>query len=146
MNAHLCVCSRFPGGGAARQSQAQAERCSEEGFVLGFPAALAPEECDCAPWRACMQPHQDLPESKPFFLTNRNPLQLQFSRCASVQTASDKNPGVCFLQDEKDFRDKLSSIYVALNFSLDPNAAADSHGLRPILNYQTTNVIEQKVL
>lgn len=49
------------------------------------------------------------------------------------------------LQDEKDFRDKLSSIYVALNFSLDPNAAADSHGLRPILNYQTTNIIEQKV-
>ncbi len=50
------------------------------------------------------------------------------------------------LQEEKDFRDKLSSIYVALNFSLDPRAAADSHGLRPILNYQTTNVIEQKVL
>ncbi|XP_041801853.1 integrin alpha-5 [Chelmon rostratus] len=49
-----------------------------------------------------------------------------------------------YLRDEKDFRDKLSSIYVALNFSLDPNAAADSHGLRPILNYQTTNVIEQK--
>uniref|UniRef100_A0A8D0AEE1 Integrin, alpha 5 (fibronectin receptor, alpha polypeptide) n=1 Tax=Sander lucioperca TaxID=283035 RepID=A0A8D0AEE1_SANLU len=40
--------------------------------------------------------------------------------------------------------DKLSSIYVALNFSLDPKAAADSHGLRPILNYQTTNAIEQK--
>lgn len=55
-------------------------------------------------------------------------------------------PVVPFLQDEKDFRDKLSSIYVALNFSLDPNAAADSRGLRPILNYQTTNVIEQKVL
>uniref|UniRef100_A0A8C3AFQ1 Integrin, alpha 5 (fibronectin receptor, alpha polypeptide) n=1 Tax=Cyclopterus lumpus TaxID=8103 RepID=A0A8C3AFQ1_CYCLU len=49
-----------------------------------------------------------------------------------------------YLRDEKDFRDKLSSIYVALNFSLDPKAAADSHGLRPILNYQTTNVIEQK--
>ncbi|KAJ4919224.1 hypothetical protein JOQ06_022608, partial [Pogonophryne albipinna] len=51
-----------------------------------------------------------------------------------------------YLRDEKDFRDKLSSIYVALNFSLDPKAAADSHGLRPILNYQTTNVIEQKAL
>lgn len=50
-----------------------------------------------------------------------------------------------WLQDEKDFRDKLSPIYVALNFSLDPKAAADSYGLRPILNYQTTNVIEQKV-
>ncbi|KAM9855747.1 integrin alpha-5 [Aulostomus maculatus] len=49
-----------------------------------------------------------------------------------------------YLRDEKDFRDKLSSIYVALNFTLDPNAAADSHGLRPILNYQTTNIIEQK--
>ncbi|XP_029282333.1 integrin alpha-5 [Cottoperca gobio] len=49
-----------------------------------------------------------------------------------------------YLRDEKEFRDKLSSIYVALNFSLDPKAAADSHGLRPILNYQTTSVIEQK--
>ncbi|KAK2851818.1 hypothetical protein Q5P01_008094 [Channa striata] len=49
-----------------------------------------------------------------------------------------------YLRDEKDFRDKLSPIYVALNFSLDPNAAADSHGLRPVLNYQTTNVYEQK--
>uniref|UniRef100_A0A3Q3JSG5 Uncharacterized protein n=1 Tax=Monopterus albus TaxID=43700 RepID=A0A3Q3JSG5_MONAL len=49
-----------------------------------------------------------------------------------------------YLRDEKDFRDKLSAIYVALNFSLDPKAAADSHGLRPVLNYQTTSAIEQK--
>ncbi|XP_041654876.1 integrin alpha-5 [Cheilinus undulatus] len=49
-----------------------------------------------------------------------------------------------YLREEKEFRDKLSSIYVALNFSLDETAAADKHGLRPILNYQTTNVIEQK--
>lgn len=49
-----------------------------------------------------------------------------------------------YLREEKDFRDKLSPIYVALNFSLDETAAADTHGLRPILNYQTTNVIEQK--
>ncbi|XP_061695593.1 integrin alpha-5 isoform X1 [Syngnathoides biaculeatus] len=49
-----------------------------------------------------------------------------------------------YLRDEKDFRDKLSSILVALNFSLDSNAAADSHGLRPILNYQSPNIIEQK--
>lgn len=53
--------------------------------------------------------------------------------------------GVLLFQDEKDFRDKLSSIYVALNFSLDPEAAADSYGLRPILNYQIANVKEQKV-
>uniref|UniRef100_A0A672FZP7 Integrin, alpha 5 (fibronectin receptor, alpha polypeptide) n=1 Tax=Salarias fasciatus TaxID=181472 RepID=A0A672FZP7_SALFA len=49
-----------------------------------------------------------------------------------------------YLKDEKDFRDKLSPIFVALNFSLDPKAAADSHSLRPILNYQTASVIEQK--
>uniref|UniRef100_A0A8C9WMQ3 Integrin, alpha 5 (fibronectin receptor, alpha polypeptide) n=1 Tax=Scleropages formosus TaxID=113540 RepID=A0A8C9WMQ3_SCLFO len=49
-----------------------------------------------------------------------------------------------YLRDEKEFRDKLSSIYVGLNFSLDPHAAADAHGLRPILNYQTADLIEQK--
>ncbi|KAM7411337.1 hypothetical protein PAMA_021365 [Pampus argenteus] len=49
-----------------------------------------------------------------------------------------------YLRDEKDFRDKLSSIYAALKFNLDPEAAADSHGLRPILNYQATSLIEQK--
>lgn len=49
-----------------------------------------------------------------------------------------------YLRDEKEFRDKLSPIYVALTFTLDPKAPADSHGLQPILNYQTTNVIEQK--
>lgn len=49
-----------------------------------------------------------------------------------------------YLRDETEFRDKLSSIFIALNFSLDPEAAADRHGLRPILNYQTTELIEQK--
>uniref|UniRef100_A0AAY4CII2 Integrin alpha-2 domain-containing protein n=1 Tax=Denticeps clupeoides TaxID=299321 RepID=A0AAY4CII2_9TELE len=49
-----------------------------------------------------------------------------------------------YLRDEKEFRDKLSPIYVALNFSLDPQAATDTHGLRPILNYQTTEFLEQK--
>ncbi|XP_066527001.1 integrin alpha-5 [Hoplias malabaricus] len=49
-----------------------------------------------------------------------------------------------YLRDEKEFRDKLSSIFIALNFSLDPQAAADRHGLQPILNYQTTELIEQK--
>ncbi|XP_014002216.1 integrin alpha-5 [Salmo salar] len=49
-----------------------------------------------------------------------------------------------YLRDDKEFRDKLSSIYISLNFSLDPQAAFDSHGLRPILNYQTIELIEQK--
>ncbi|KAF5894083.1 integrin alpha-5-like, partial [Clarias magur] len=49
-----------------------------------------------------------------------------------------------YLRDEKEFRDKLSSIFIALNFSLDAQAPADRHGLLPILNYQTTELIEQK--
>uniref|UniRef100_A0A3B3T2N2 Integrin, alpha 5 (fibronectin receptor, alpha polypeptide) n=1 Tax=Paramormyrops kingsleyae TaxID=1676925 RepID=A0A3B3T2N2_9TELE len=50
-----------------------------------------------------------------------------------------------YLRDEKDFRDKLSAIYIGLNFSLNPHTAADAHGLRPIINYQTADLIEQKV-
>ncbi|XP_048873076.1 integrin alpha-5 [Brienomyrus brachyistius] len=49
-----------------------------------------------------------------------------------------------YLRDEKDFRDKLSAIYIGLNFSLNPQTAADAHGLRPIINYQTADLIEQK--
>ncbi|MBN3297644.1 ITA5 protein, partial [Amia calva] len=49
-----------------------------------------------------------------------------------------------YLRGENDFRDKLSAIYIGLNFSLDPHAPADKHGLRPIVNYQTTELIEQK--
>ncbi|KAM9813807.1 integrin alpha-5-like [Neosynchiropus ocellatus] len=49
-----------------------------------------------------------------------------------------------YLLGEDEFRDKLSPIYISLNFSLDPRAEADRHGLRPILNYQTQQLIEQK--
>uniref|UniRef100_A0A8C8C6B1 Integrin alpha-2 domain-containing protein n=1 Tax=Oncorhynchus tshawytscha TaxID=74940 RepID=A0A8C8C6B1_ONCTS len=49
-----------------------------------------------------------------------------------------------YLRSEGEFRDKLSPIYVTLNFSLDPLASLDHHGLRPILKYQTTHLIEQK--
>lgn len=52
---------------------------------------------------------------------------------------------LCLLQAEEEFRDKLSPIYISLNFSLDPQAPVDQHGLRPILNYQTEQLIEQKV-
>uniref|UniRef100_A0A8C7GQB1 Integrin subunit alpha 5 n=1 Tax=Oncorhynchus kisutch TaxID=8019 RepID=A0A8C7GQB1_ONCKI len=49
-----------------------------------------------------------------------------------------------YLRSEGEFRDKLSPIYVTLNFSLDPLASLDLYGLRPILKYQTTHLIEQK--
>ncbi|KAM8755212.1 integrin alpha-5 [Acanthopagrus schlegelii] len=76
------------------------------------------------------------------FLDSQQPL-LQMSVMVRHGDRVCRNTKI-YLRDEKEFRDKLSSIYVALNFSLDPEAAADSHGLRPILNYQTTSVIEQK--
>uniref|UniRef100_A0A672ZF33 Integrin subunit alpha 5 n=1 Tax=Sphaeramia orbicularis TaxID=375764 RepID=A0A672ZF33_9TELE len=49
-----------------------------------------------------------------------------------------------YLLGEEEFRDKLSPIYISLNFSLDPEAPVDQHGLRPILNYQTEQLIQQK--
>ncbi|XP_053157201.1 integrin alpha-5 [Hemicordylus capensis] len=49
-----------------------------------------------------------------------------------------------YLRNESEFRDKLSPIYLSLNFSLDPEAPRDAHGLQPILDYHTHNHIEQK--
>lgn len=48
-------------------------------------------------------------------------------------------------QAEDEFRDKLSPIYISLNFSLDPHASVDQHGLRPILRFNTEQQIQQKV-
>lgn len=50
-----------------------------------------------------------------------------------------------YLKEESAFRDKLSQIFVSLNFSLDSQAPPDAHGLLPIFNYKTKNHIEQKV-
>ncbi|XP_075055341.1 integrin alpha-5 [Mixophyes fleayi] len=50
-----------------------------------------------------------------------------------------------YLKDETEFRDKLSPIFISLNFSLDGKAPTDAHGLLPIFNYKTKNHIEQKV-
>ncbi|XP_061640859.1 integrin alpha-5-like isoform X2 [Phyllopteryx taeniolatus] len=49
-----------------------------------------------------------------------------------------------YLRAEEEFRDKLSPIFISLAFSLDPQAPVDRHGLRPILNYQTQQLIEKK--
>ncbi|KAM9859985.1 integrin alpha-5-like [Aulostomus maculatus] len=49
-----------------------------------------------------------------------------------------------YLRSEEEFRDKLSPIFIRLNFSLDAEAPVDQHGLRPILNYQTEQLVEQK--
>ncbi|XP_040835955.1 integrin alpha-5 isoform X1 [Ochotona curzoniae] len=50
-----------------------------------------------------------------------------------------------YLRNESEFRDKLSPIHIALNFSLDPQAPVDSHGLQPVLHYQSKSRIEDKV-
>lgn len=49
-----------------------------------------------------------------------------------------------FLRNESEFRDKLSPIHIALNFSLDPKAPVDSYGLRPVLHYRSKRRIEDK--
>ncbi|XP_036615749.1 integrin alpha-5 [Trichosurus vulpecula] len=49
-----------------------------------------------------------------------------------------------YLRNESEFRDKLSPIHIALNFSLDSKAPPDTHGLHPVLHYQSRNRIEDK--
>ncbi|MEE6472011.1 hypothetical protein FKM82_009436 [Ascaphus truei] len=78
-------------------------------------------------------------------------LFLKSSQAHLTQTIHIRNgeQGECrymkiYLREESEFRDKLSPIYISLNFSLDPLAPADVHGLQPIFNYQTKHYIEQK--
>ncbi|CAL8335859.1 unnamed protein product [Merluccius merluccius] len=66
-----------------------------------------------------------------------------------VSFSLDNGGHVChnskiYLRGEEEFRDKLSPIYISVNFSLDPNAPLAQHGLKPILNYHTQQLIQQK--
>lgn len=76
------------------------------------------------------------------FLESQQPRLQRGVRVRRGQRTCDHK--MIYLRDEKEFRDKLSPIYVSFNYSLDPTAATDAHGLRPVLNYHTANVIEQK--
>ncbi|XP_078057122.1 integrin alpha-5-like [Mustelus asterias] len=49
-----------------------------------------------------------------------------------------------YLREEYEFRDKLSLIHVAMNFSLDPMTPVDNHGLQPILSYSTRDYLTQE--
>ncbi|XP_072423482.1 LOW QUALITY PROTEIN: integrin alpha-5-like [Chiloscyllium punctatum] len=49
-----------------------------------------------------------------------------------------------YLQEEHEFRDKLSLIQVAMTFSLDPTMPLDNHGLQPILSYSTREYLTQE--
>ncbi|XP_063284482.1 integrin alpha-5 [Pelobates fuscus] len=77
------------------------------------------------------------------FLKSHQPNMIQTIHLRNEGQEECRNLKI-YLQDESEFRDKLSPIYIALNFSLDPKAPADTHGLLPIFNYQTKNYIEQK--
>ncbi|XP_063071491.1 integrin alpha-5-like isoform X1 [Engraulis encrasicolus] len=80
----------------------------------------------------------------------RRALFLDSQQPSLLQTLSIANGArICleskiYLRGEKEFRDKLSPIVISLNYSLDPRAPVDQHGLQPILNYQSSQLIEQK--
>ncbi|XP_061584148.1 integrin alpha-5-like [Cololabis saira] len=77
-----------------------------------------------------------------FFLQNR--------QAGLVQTFNlSDGESVChdckiYLRAEDEFRDKLSPIYISLNFSLDRNTPLDQHSLTPILDYQTQQRLQQR--
>ncbi|KAJ3603121.1 hypothetical protein NHX12_030865 [Muraenolepis orangiensis] len=68
-------------------------------------------------------------------------LQLDSARGSQQESRALK----IYLRAEEEFRDKLSPIYVTLNFSLDASAPLDQHGLRPVLSYHTRQLIQQKL-
>uniref|UniRef100_A0A8C7WRL2 Integrin, alpha 5 (fibronectin receptor, alpha polypeptide) n=1 Tax=Oryzias sinensis TaxID=183150 RepID=A0A8C7WRL2_9TELE len=76
------------------------------------------------------------------FLDSQQPLLQRSVRVRRGERLCDHTK--IYLRSEKDFRDKLSSIFMALNLTLDETAANEVHGLQPILNYQSANVIERK--
>ncbi|KAF3689426.1 Integrin alpha-5 Fibronectin receptor subunit alpha Integrin alpha-F [Channa argus] len=76
------------------------------------------------------------------FLDSQEPSMVKTFRLANGERLCHETK--VYLRGEDEFRDKLSPIYFSLNFSLDPQAPVDQHGLRPILNYQTEQFIEKK--
>uniref|UniRef100_A0A8C7WZ41 Integrin, alpha 5 (fibronectin receptor, alpha polypeptide) n=1 Tax=Oryzias sinensis TaxID=183150 RepID=A0A8C7WZ41_9TELE len=71
------------------------------------------------------------------FLDSQQPLLQRSVRVRRGERLCDHTK--IYLRSEKDFRDKLSSIFMALNLTLDETAANEVHGLQPILNYQSAN-------
>uniref|UniRef100_A0A8D0DJ81 Integrin subunit alpha 5 n=1 Tax=Salvator merianae TaxID=96440 RepID=A0A8D0DJ81_SALMN len=77
------------------------------------------------------------------FLRSRQPNLVQTLRIQNGASSECREMKI-YLRNETEFRDKLSPIYLSLNFSLDSEAPPDAHGLQPILNYLTDNHIKQK--
>uniref|UniRef100_A0A8C5N9J3 Integrin alpha-5-like n=1 Tax=Gouania willdenowi TaxID=441366 RepID=A0A8C5N9J3_GOUWI len=114
-----------------------------------YPTMINPDEKNCFITNgnasvpvSCHKQKQKGGERRALFFDSQQPSLQRNVRVRHGERVC--NHTKIYLREEKDFRDKLSPIYVSLNFSLDPQAAADAHGLRPVLNYQTTNLIEQK--
>ncbi|XP_037370808.1 integrin alpha-5 [Talpa occidentalis] len=77
------------------------------------------------------------------FLASRQPTLIQ-TLLIQNGAREDCREMKIYLRNESEFRDKLSPIHIALNFSLDPQAPVDSHGLQPVLHYQSKSRIEDK--
>ncbi|KAM6948055.1 integrin alpha-5-like [Lycodopsis pacificus] len=86
--------------------------------------------------------HQKDSIRRTLFLDSQQPSLLKTLRLANGERLCHDTR--IYLRGEEQFRDKLSPIFISLNFSLDPHAPVDQHGLRPILNYETELRIEQK--
>ncbi|XP_047439331.1 integrin alpha-5-like [Mugil cephalus] len=87
---------------------------------------------------------QDQKESirRTLFLDSQQPSLVKTFRLANGESFCYDSQ--IYLRAEGEFRDKLSPIYIRVNFSLDPQAPVDRHGLSPILNYETQQLIEKK--
>uniref|UniRef100_A0AAY4ECY1 Integrin alpha-2 domain-containing protein n=1 Tax=Denticeps clupeoides TaxID=299321 RepID=A0AAY4ECY1_9TELE len=116
-------------------------------FLTVQPTMINPEEKNCIVVNENGTLHLDSVKQKGAV---RRALFFETQQHSLVQRLTITNGGrICdeqkiYLRGEKEFRDKLSPIVIGLGFSLDPMAPTDAHGLRPILNFQTLQLIVQK--
>ncbi|XP_070694235.1 integrin alpha-5-like [Pempheris klunzingeri] len=132
------TCQLFTG------NQTIAVSCVSIGFCLLANGKHLPSHLDFVVEVQLDNVKQNQRESirRTLFLDSQQPSLLKtFSLANGERSCHDTK---IYLRSEEEFRDKLSPIYISLNFSLDPRAPVDQHGLRPVLNYQTDQRVEQK--
>nr|XP_046240798.1 integrin alpha-5-like isoform X2 [Scatophagus argus] len=126
------------------ENETVAVSCVSIGFCLLAKGKHLPSQLDFVVEVQLDSMKQNQKESirRTLFLDSRQPSLLKtFSLTNGEQLCHDTK---IYLRAEEEFRDKLSPIYISLNFSLDPHAPEDQYGLRPVLSYQTEQRIEQK--
>uniref|UniRef100_A0A8C5GIL2 Integrin alpha-5-like n=1 Tax=Gouania willdenowi TaxID=441366 RepID=A0A8C5GIL2_GOUWI len=105
-------------------------------YILHFPGFVVEVQLDS------VKQNQRESIRRTLFVESQQPSMVKsFQLSKGERLCHEEN---IYLRADEEFRDKLSPIYISLNFSLDPQASLDQYGLSPILDYQTKQHLQQK--